>query len=36
MLLGVMFALWFVVLHAPRVLGLAFSGVPQGPHNPHE
>jgi len=36
MLLGAMFALWFVVLHAPRVLGLPFSGVPQAPHNPHE
>jgi len=36
MLLGAMFGLWFVVLHAPRVLGLPFSGVPQAPHNPHE
>ena len=36
MLLGAMFALWFVVLHAPRVFGLPFSGVPQAPHNPHE
>ena len=35
-LLGTMFGLWFVVLHAPRVLGLPFSGVPQAPHNPHE
>ena len=36
MLLGLMFGLWFVVLHAPRVLGLPFSGVPQAPHDPRE
>lgn len=32
--LGVMFLLWFVLLHMPRVLGLA--GIVGAPHNPNE
>jgi uncharacterized membrane protein YphA (DoxX/SURF4 family) len=33
-LIGTMFLLWFVLLHAPRVLGL--SGVAGASHNPNE
>jgi len=36
-LLGLMFALWFVVLHGPRVLGMVWlSRVPDAPHKPAE
>ncbi|HEY1204855.1 MAG: hypothetical protein ABSH46_15745 [Bryobacteraceae bacterium] len=32
-LLGTMFALWFLALHAPRILGLAkIAGAPRNPH----
>lgn len=33
--LGIMFALWVLVLHGPRVLGLS-SAVPKAPHDPNE
>jgi len=32
--LGLMFAIWVVTLHLPRVLGL--YGIPNAPHNPNE
>ncbi len=33
-LLGLMFGIWVVTLHLPRVLGL--YGIPNAPHNPNE
>ena len=32
--LGLMFGIWVVTLHLPRVLGL--YGIPNAPHNPNE
>jgi hypothetical protein len=32
--LGLMFGIWVITLHLPRVLGL--YGIPNAPHNPNE